>query len=449
MSLTNRTIAGLALAAAVLTACTPGSEPAKNTDSDKPVSSTLPKEKITLTLSHFEEGGQGEAIGELVDKYKELHPNITIKVTQTSFVDYGKNIKLRMSSDSAPDIVQAGQAYTHQGPLVEAGLMRPLDDYAKLYGWGDRFKSGLLDQSRFTKGAKEFGKGDLYGLALGGNLVGVYYNRDKLEELGIKAPIADQAAFRKALAEAKAEGETPIQLGNLEAWPGNHVISDLIAQHEPLQSARDWVYGRKGASFDSPGVQKAAQTVADWAKAGYIDSSANGTAESDGVGKFMKGEGVFMISGSWNSARIDENMKGKAGFMAMPPVKAGDPVRATGATTSPFGISSKTKYPDVAAHFIDFMTSPENAPTLFQGGYLPVAERDAGTPAPGSAQEGLVKTWKDVLAADGLTLYLDWATPSMGDTLFPAGQELIAGEGTPQDLISAVQKDWAAFTGAK
>lgn len=449
MPLVLRTIAGFALIAATVTACAPGAAPTQAPQANKPVSSTLPTEPITLTLSHFEEGGQGKAIDELIAKYQQLHPNITIKATYTSFADYGKNIKLKMSSDSAPDIAQAGQAYTHMGPLVQAGLLRPLDEYATLYGWGERFKPGLLDQARFAKGGKSFGSGDLYGLALGGNLVGVYFNRDKLTKLGVSTPFKDLAAFQDALAKAKAAGETPIQLGNLEAWPGNHVLSDLIAQYETLDGARDWVYGRKGATFNSPGVQQATRTLADWAKKGYIDSSANGTSDSDGVGKFIKGEGVFMVSGSWNRSRVDENMNGKAGFTAMPPVKAGDPVRATGATTSPFGISANSKHPDVAANFIDFMTRPENAATLFQGGYLPVAEREGGAPQPGSAQEGLVETWKQVLDADGLALYLDWATPSMGDTLFPAVQQLIAGKGTPEELISGVQQNWSAFTGAR
>ncbi|TMR11281.1 extracellular solute-binding protein [Nonomuraea turkmeniaca] len=443
MTLTTRTIAGLALIAATVTACAPGAAPTEAPDAGKAVSSALPTEPVTLTLSHFEEGGQGKAIEQLAAKYQQLHPNITIKPTYTAFADYGKNIKLQMSSESAPDIAQAGQAQTMQGPLVQAGLLRPLDEYAKLYGWSERFKPGLLDQARFSKDGKTFGTGELYGIALGGNLVGIYYNRDKLAKLGITTPFKDLAAFQDALAKAKAAGETPIQLGNLEAWPGNHVLSDLIAQYEPLENGLNWVYGRKGATFDSPGVQQATKTLAEWAKSGYIDSSANGTSDSDGVGKFIKGKGVFMVSGSWNRSRIDENMDGKAGFTAMPPVKAGDPVRATGATTSPFSISAKTKYPDVAAGFIDFMTRPENAATLFQGGYLPVAERDAGQPKAGSAQEGLVETWQQVLADDGLALYLDWATPSMGDTLFPAVQQLIAGKTTPDELISTVQENWA------
>jgi raffinose/stachyose/melibiose transport system substrate-binding protein len=140
---------------------------------------------ITLTLATWEVGGLFDSIQSIVDAYEAKYPNVTIEIATSSFNDYGQNIKLQMSGDDAPDIVQAGQGVHHDGPLVEAGLIRPLDDYAELYGWADRFGPGLLDQARFEPDGSKFGTGDLYGLAKGGNMVGIFYNRAILDELGI------------------------------------------------------------------------------------------------------------------------------------------------------------------------------------------------------------------------------------------------------------------------
>jgi len=432
-------------ATAVTSACAPGAAAPQQATSSA-ISTSVPTDKVSLTIAHFESGGGGTAIDKLISAYEQKHPNVTIKAAYTSFNDYGKSIKLSMSSDSAPDIAEVGQAYTMQGPLVKAGLLRPLDAYAKAYGWDTRFQTGLLNQSRFQPDGKSFGAGNLYGLALGGNMVGIYYNKKAIAQLGITVPFKDVADFNAALAKVKGAGQVPIELGNSEQWPGNHVLSSLIAQYAPLDQQVAWVYGKKGASFASAGVIQATTTMSTWARNGYFDPAANGTSNDDAVARFAKGTGAFFISGNWTLASIEEKMGKNAGFTPVPPVTAGAPARATGATTSPFGISSKSKHADVAANFIDFMTRPEAAQTLSAGGYAPVAP-GAATAAASPLQQDFNAAWSKVLTDDGLCLYLDWATTSMGDTLFPGVQELLGDKTTPDKLVTAVQADWVKAHG--
>ena len=66
------------------------------------------------------------------------------------------------------------------GALVKGGLLTPLDDYAEAYGWGDRYSATLLDLNRFSADGKEFGTGNLYGLSQMGEIVGVFYNKEKV-----------------------------------------------------------------------------------------------------------------------------------------------------------------------------------------------------------------------------------------------------------------------------
>jgi raffinose/stachyose/melibiose transport system substrate-binding protein len=313
-------LCGIAVALVAM-ACSPTPGANTSTGPANPISTAVPAdEKITLKLSDFEAAGTGDAIVALIKNFQALHPNVTIERQYTAFADYGKNIKLVMSSDRAPDIVQVGQAHVMMGPLVKGKLIRPLDDYAAAYRWSDRFGPGLLDQLRFEYDGRSFGSGKLYGASVGGNLVGVYYNRAKLKALGVEpGGIADLTAFTATLAKAKAAGELPIQLGNLEAWPANHLLSDLIAQYDDLQAVRNWVYGKPGATLDRPGVKQAVTTLQSWVSSGYIAPAANGTAYDDGISKFIKGEGVFMVTGNWTQARIDQEMKGAAGFMLLPP----------------------------------------------------------------------------------------------------------------------------------
>lgn len=424
-----------------LSACAPGGQ---NVDSNAggSISKDVPTdEEISLTLAHWEVGGNGEAIDALIAAYEEKHPNVSIDVSFASFNDYGQRIKLQMSDADAPDIAQAGQAFTMMGPLVEGGLLRPLDDYAELYGWGDRFGPGLLDQARFESDGSKFGTGDLYGLALGGNMVGVFYNREVVDALGIDPNFETLADLDAALATAKDGGYIPLALGNADAWPANHLLSILISQYADNADMLAWIYGNEGASFtDAPFVDATAH-LEGWAAEGLIDPAANGLSFDDAIARFAAGDSAFFVTGNWALATMQDQMGDNVGFTAFPGLTADAPARATGATTSPFTISASTEYPDVAANFLDFMTGPEAAEILSNGGYAPLTP---GAVVAGDTQliADYNAVWSDVLADDGLTLFLDWSTVAMGNTLFPSIQELLAGRITAEDLTSSVQSEW-------
>ena len=107
---------------------------------------------------------------------------MTIKRVAKSFTDLNTTLKLAVSSDKAPDIVQANQGRQVMGTLVKGGLLRPLDDYADAYGWADRYPPVLLDLNRFSTDGGTFGAGKLYGISQMGEIVGMFYDRDKVSQ---------------------------------------------------------------------------------------------------------------------------------------------------------------------------------------------------------------------------------------------------------------------------
>ena len=450
----TRVSAGIVLTALVVAGCAP-SETATPTDTSSPapteseaagISKEVPTDvDITLTLATWEVGGLFESIDAIVQAYEAKYPNVDIVVDNSlGFGDYGSAIELKMSGDDAPDIAQAGQGYTMMGPLVEAGLLRPIDDYAELYGWADRFGPGLLDQARFESDGSKFGTGDLYGLAKGGNMVGVFFNREIMAELGLTPPFADWASFSAALDAAKAAGYIPMALGNSEQWPANHTLSILISQTCDNATMLGWIFGNEGSDFSSECFLQAAQTMEAWADGGLIDPAANSLTFEDGINRFAEGNSAFFVTGNWALPTMVEKMGENVGFAGFPPVNAGGPARATGATTSPFTISAKTEWPDVAANFIDFMTGPETADLRANGGYAPLLTDVEIATADATVINEYNAVWKEVIAQDGLTLFLDWSTVGMGAVLFPAIQELIANQIDAATLVERVQAEWVA-----
>jgi raffinose/stachyose/melibiose transport system substrate-binding protein len=439
------------MTALVVSGCAPTSEtaaPTTPTESEEAagISTEVPSDvDITLTLATWEVGGLNESIKAIAEAYEAKHPNVDIVIDDSlGFGDYGSAIKLKMSGDDAPDIAQAGQGYTMMGPLVEAGLLRPLDDYAELYGWSDRFGPGLLDQARFEADGSKFGTGDLYGLAKGGNMVGIFFNREIMADLGLTPPFADWASFSAALDAAQGAGYIPMALGNSEQWPANHTLSILISQTCDNTTMLGWIYGNEGSDFTSDCFLEAAQTMETWADSSLIDPAANSLTFEDGINRFAEGNSAFFVTGNWALPTMVEKMGENVGFAGFPPVESGGPARATGATTSPFTISATTEWPDVAANFIDFMTGPETADLRANGGYAPLLTDVEIAAADATVINEYNAVWKTVIAQDGLTLFLDWSTVGMGAVLFPGIQELIADQTDAATLVEVVQAEWVA-----
>ena len=187
---------------------------------------------VTLTVWDQEvRGGQAEQIKRLNAAFQKKYPNVTIKRVAKSFEDLNKTLKLAVSGAKAPDVVQANQGRPVMGALVKGGLLRPLDPYAEAFGWGDRYSSLLLDLNKFSSDGKQFGSGNLYGLSQMGEIVGVFYNKRKVSE-----PPATLDEFEQSLAEAKQEGDIPIQFGNLDKWPGIHEYETVLAQTADKQA---------------------------------------------------------------------------------------------------------------------------------------------------------------------------------------------------------------------
>jgi len=442
-----RLFAAVAISALAVSACAPGATTVTPEPSPEPAASGISKEfpsdvPIELTLASWEVGGLQESIGAIIDAFEAKHPNVTITPEYASFNDYGQRIKLQMTGDDAPDIAQAGQAFTMMGPLVEAGLLRPLDDYAELYGWGDRFGPGLLDQARFEPDGSKFGTGNLYGLAKGGNMVGIFFNREIVEELDITIPFNTMADFDAALEKAKAAGYTPMALGNADAWPANHTLSILISQFCDNSEMLAWIYGNEGADFTAPCFLEATSLMEKWADGGWIDPAANSLSFDDGINRFAEGNSAFFVTGNWALPTMADKMGDNVGFTGFPGAAAGAPGRATGATTSPFTISAKTEWPDVAAAFLDFMTGPETAELRANGGYAPLLT-DVQIAESTQLINEYNAVWARVIKDDGLTLFLDWSTVGMGGVLFPAIQELIANQISAAELVAKVQAEWA------
>jgi raffinose/stachyose/melibiose transport system substrate-binding protein len=60
--------------------------------------------------------------------------------------------------------------------------------------------------------------------------------------------------------------------------------------------------------------------------------------------------------------------------------------------------------------------------------------------------QDIFTAWKDLSDSDGLTPYMDYATPTFYDDFSGAVQKLMAAKLKPDAFTKSVQEDYAKFT---
>ena len=127
----------------------------------------------------------------------------------------------------------------------------------------------------------------------------------------------------------------------------------------------------------------------------------------------------------------------------MPPGESGDAV-AIGSASVPMHISAKTENPDLAAAYLDFITGPTAAQALVDTQQVPAAidaTAEPGDPLGKEVKDG----WDQLVEDGGLTLYPDWSSPTMLQTMGQTFQEMLAGRIPPEEVVQRIQDDWEKY----
>ena len=401
----------------------------------------------TLTVWDQEvRGGQNEQMEQLNAAFQEKYPNVTINRVSQSFDDLQTTLRLALTGDDAPDVVEANNGRNMMGQFVSAGQIQCLDPWVDAYGWDQRYSESILQYSSYSADATQFGTGCVYGLPQMGEAVGIYYSPSKLEELGLQAPTTWEE-FGDQLATIKDAGETPLVLGNVEKWPALHVFGPVQGAHVDADTIRTLGFGNPGASWDTEENLAAATELQDWASSGYFNDGFNGVDYDTVWQDFSQGTGVYLIAGSWLAPDLQDAMGDDVAFMLPPQSQDIGAVQTTGGTSLPFAITSASQNPNVAAAYIDFITNEDAMQVLADTGNVPV--NDTATFA--ADQTGVVADvmngFDEVSTEGNILPYLDYATPTFDQVLGDALQGLLDQKLTPQEFLDTLESAYTEFTG--
>ena len=179
-----------------------------------------------VTIRIAAENASVDSLTALSEAFMAEYPNVTI---ETEFKDWDSHIATMLNVadlPDAPDIIWGNQGYVHDGLLVEAGLITSLEPYYEAYGWDEWHGPGAMDQWRFTEDGT-FGEGPRWGISESAEIVGVFYNKEKLANLGLEVPTTF-AEFEERPRGCRRSGRAAHQAGQHRRLAG-----DARRQHRP------------------------------------------------------------------------------------------------------------------------------------------------------------------------------------------------------------------------
>ncbi|MEW2289250.1 extracellular solute-binding protein [Streptomyces sp. NPDC047841] len=389
-----------------------------------------------VTLRMWADQAEKPLMKSVIPAFEKQYPNVKVDITYKSFDDLVATVVNAASGSNPPDLFEGNIGYAVDGALVKAKLVRPLDDVAAAYGWITGTGASTLAPARWNGSGTAFGSGNLYGMSPISEVQGIYYNKALLKKLNLNAP-RSLHDLEEALPAVKKAGEQPIMLGNSDQYAATHIFSDLAVTEQKPAAIRDWIGGKAGTSFVTEGNEKAADTMADWAKKGYFGSGYDGLSNEDAVTRFAKGSGVFFVGGSWNGATLDP---AKFGFGALT-------TGGAGATASPWHISSSSKVTPAAVALLAALHTPKTGQEILDTGRLPVVTD--GVKGGNSLQSQTLDALKRTIAAGNQVGYYDWSATDMLTVMGGRLQEVMAGRTSSADFTKTVQGAWLRARGTQ
>ncbi|QWL31918.1 extracellular solute-binding protein [Rathayibacter toxicus] len=172
-------------------------------------------------------------------EYESTHAGVTIQLVpiQSEGNDYYTKLALmNKSASTAPD-VQYEDTFKIQSDSA-AGYLLPLDD--RLEKWAD--------WPQFVDGAKQAGRGadgKTYGISLGTDTRGLWYNTELLQKAGVSTPWQPKTWADVLDAAARVKAAVP------DVIPLNVYSGKAAGEAASMQGLEMLLYGTKDALFDT------------------------------------------------------------------------------------------------------------------------------------------------------------------------------------------------------
>lgn len=399
-------------------------------------------EPFTITLRHIQIGEAQKfrkaILDDVIAQTESEIPGLTFELDGVEDqVNRFTKLPAEMAAGNPPKIFDLFGGSGDAIKYAKAGRLLDLTPILEELEIADKF----LYLNQFTWDGK------VYGLPIGGNTEGFFYNKQIFVQHGISEP-SSWKELEQAAAMLYESGVTPLAMGSKNAWVPLMLVNTLIGRYAGPESIEGFSDGT--TRWDSPEVVAAFAKYAEWVEKGYFTQGELGLDYADMLNQFLSGNAAMMFDGSWRSSVFKDPIQAgellnQVGYFAVPPVPdgRGDQTYVNGNYSNGYGFSADLNERELLAvkAFIKNMYNEEmQLRGLLEDGVLPSMK--ISQEAWSQVDDPIVIKVMSIMNASGGTFpHYDATVPS---TVYNESelliQKLIAGETTPHEMGDKLQE---------
>lgn len=281
-----------ALGVLALAACSGGSSGTQTTGS--PTGGAQAGGQTITVWHYFSDPNQVALMSKYAQLFEAAHPGDKVVNTYVPYDQMDSKVVAAAGSKTGPDVVVFNGA--EAATIVLGGGLLPLDSYLSAYP----------DKAQLPASTLHVVNGKTYAVQGYVNLLGLWYNKDILDKIGVQPPTT------------MAELETDMQKAK-DAGYGGITLSGLPNSQGEWQ-AYPWITdaGFSYDNLDQNALANGFSRIQNWVKKGWLSQEATTWDQTVPFQTFAAGKVAFAENGNWQMATAKANAKFAYGVVPLP-----------------------------------------------------------------------------------------------------------------------------------
>jgi ABC-type glycerol-3-phosphate transport system substrate-binding protein len=326
-----------------------------------------------LVILQWQGGTDAKMWKDVEAKFTELNPGVTIREFQPAGGqgDARGGIRTALLSGEVVDIIiNTWPAF--RAELVNAGILRPVDDQWASFGWDDKLSQAWRDLGSID--------GTTYGVTYTyGDRSAIWYKTAQLEKAGITPP-KTWDEFLASFDALKTAGYPAPVVIPAKYWAHTEWFETLLLRTAGVEFAGQ--LAAHEVPWTDPKVKAALMKYAEMLQAGCCAPAATMLAiEEPAPTIYTSEESSFMLFGMWTNTVLKNDLGLEEGvdysIFQFPSLGMGFDDTAS-VDAKELNVTTNGANPAVADAFLDFIISPDAANIMANYGYA----------SPSSAMDG-------------------------------------------------------------
>jgi raffinose/stachyose/melibiose transport system substrate-binding protein len=311
-----------------------------------PAASPSSVKPVTISFIHWR-GEDVKSLNSIIEKFRQENPNIKVEMQTMPSDQYQTGVQAKLSDGSVGDVFTSFPGAQFEA-LAKAGLFTDLSNEKFLANFNDN----LI----------QVGKKDGKQLAVPYQLVynDPIYNVKLFEKYNLTPP-KDWDGFLALCETLKSKGIIPIAFAGADIGPGQFMNS-MVMNNEPSEDIFTKVEAGQAKLTDDWWVKTLSQ-FKELNDKGYFEPNALGTKDAAAGALFTQEKAAILASGSYQLAQNKKQNPNLEQKLLAPITVPADKAKYEGIHTTTFmlAVNSKSKHPEEAKKFLEFLSRKEIA----------------------------------------------------------------------------------------